>query len=84
MEQKAFGTFTSDAWGDFITGYTPLYTVEGNFVGLLGIDMDPDKYQDDVHGMVMVLIEALIITILATAGLFLYFYFKYAQIEKAK
>jgi len=48
-EQKAFGTFTSDAWGDFITGYTPLYTVEGNFVGL-----------------------------------FLYFYFKYAQIEKAK
>lgn len=30
--QTMLGEFTSDAWGTFVTGYVPIYTVEGNFV----------------------------------------------------
>ncbi|MDD2971095.1 MAG: response regulator [Lachnospiraceae bacterium] len=83
-EQESFGEFTTDAWGTFITGYTPIYTAEGNFVGLLGIDMDPDKYQQDVHSMIVVLMEMFFVTCFALIGLFLFLYFKYTEVEKAK
>ncbi len=60
-EQKGYTEFCADAWGNFITGYVPLYTVEGNFVGLLGIDMDPDKYQNSARNMMFALFTAFFI-----------------------
>ncbi len=33
-----------DEWGDLITGYAPIYTVEGTFVGMLGVDISIDSY----------------------------------------
>lgn len=82
--QEAFGEFSSDIWGDFITGYAPVYTVEGNFVGLLGIDMDPDKYQQSAKNMLVVLFSAFVIFSITMVGLFLFFYFKYIKAKEGK
>lgn len=35
---------TIDEWGDLISAYAPVYTVEGNFVGMLGIDISEKRY----------------------------------------
>lgn len=85
FEQKdAFGTFSEDEWGAVITGYAPVYTVEGNFVGLLGIDMDIDEYQQDVHKMVSKVIVLFFASAVVLFGLFFFFYLKYIQNQKAK
>ncbi|MDD3362156.1 MAG: ATP-binding protein [Hespellia sp.] len=83
-KQKGFTEFSADAWGNFITGYVPLYTVEGNFVGLLGIDMDPDKYQNGARNMMFVLFMAFFIVAIATVGLFLVFYYKYIEAKEGQ
>lgn len=83
-EKKSFGTFSSDQWGDFITGYAPVYTVEGNYVGMLGIDMDPDYYQLSVKNMIGILLIAVGVIILSLTMLFLYIYFKYEKSMEAR
>lgn len=82
--REAFGTFSDDAWGSFITGYAPLYTVEGNFVGLLGIDMDPDKYQANAQAMIFIMFIAFAITAIAMVGIFIFFYFKYIKAKEGQ
>ncbi|MFZ5967292.1 MAG: GGDEF domain-containing protein [Bacillota bacterium] len=34
----------SDEWGTYITGYAPYYDHEGNYLGLLGVDLFLDSY----------------------------------------
>ncbi len=43
-------------WGEYIYDYSPFYTVEGNYIGLIGIDMDikelkktRDKYKEVIR-----------------------------------
>jgi len=43
-------------WGEYIYAYIPFYTVEGNYIGLIGIDMDikelkktRDKYKEVIR-----------------------------------
>lgn len=83
-KREPFGEYSSDAWGSFITGYAPIYTVEGNFVGLLGIDMSPDRYQNSAQSMIFIMIALLTGTILAMAGLAVVFYLKYAKIREGQ
>lgn len=35
---------TMDQWGALISGYAPIYTLDGEVVGVLGIDMGADDY----------------------------------------
>ena len=35
---------TIDEWGGLIIAYVPVYMVEGNFAGMLGIDISIDRY----------------------------------------
>ena len=67
--QNAFCEYGADVWGKFITGYVPIYTMEGNFVGQLGIDISPDKYQSSVRNMIYVLLAAFVATSLVMSGL---------------
>ena len=83
-EKKNFGTYSRDEWGEFITGYVPIYTVEGNYVGMLGIDMDPDSYQKNVFGVVFALTIAFGASAIALTGLFLFFYFKYMKAQEQR
>lgn len=82
--QVPFGELSADAWGRFITGYTPVYTEEGNFVGLLGIDMDPDKYQASAQQMILTLFISFVIVALTFIFLFLFFYFKYVKAKEGQ
>ncbi|MDD2647519.1 MAG: ATP-binding protein [Eubacteriales bacterium] len=85
MQSKAaFGAYTSDAWGSFITGYAPIYTVEGNFVGLLGIDMDPDRYQNSAQQMILFMIGLFFTITLILLSLFLAFYIRYVKAREGK
>lgn len=34
--------FTTDEWGTVLSGYAPFFDSEGNSVGLVGVDMDPN------------------------------------------
>lgn len=51
-ENKESGYFfNDDEWGKQITGFVPLYTVEGTYIGLLGIDLfanDFYKYRQKI------------------------------------
>ncbi len=40
MMKAGFTTSTVDQWGNFVTGASPIYDVEGNAIALLGLDMD--------------------------------------------
>ena len=40
---------TMDEWGSLITAYAPVYTVEGSFVGMLGIDISTERYESIWH-----------------------------------
>ncbi len=80
MERReAFGEFSSDAWGHFITGYVPVYTTQGSFVGLLGIDMDPDPYQASAMHMILLIVILFALTVLLMSALFIVFHRKYAK-----
>lgn len=35
---------SKDRWGDFISGYAPYFDKDGNFLGLIGVDILLDKY----------------------------------------
>lgn len=82
--QKSCGEYSKDAWGEFITGYAPVYTVEGNFVGLLGLDIAPDKFQISAQGMIFNLLGAFLIIAITLTGLFLYFYLKYVKMKDSE
>ncbi|MEG1799010.1 MAG: diguanylate cyclase [Synergistaceae bacterium] len=43
--QKSVTEHTEDEWGNLITAYAPVYTVEGSFVGMLGIDISAERYK---------------------------------------
>lgn len=34
----------TDEWGTFMSGYSPFFDTEGNFVGILGVDIDAEAY----------------------------------------
>lgn len=82
--EKVIAEYTSDAWGTFVTGYVPLYTTEGNYVGMLGIDMDPDQYQKSARHMVTVVLTILLCSIIIMTGLFLFFYSKYTRVHETE
>jgi CheY-like chemotaxis protein len=84
VQQEPFGTFTSDAWGSFITGYAPIYTVEGSFVGLLGIDIEPDHYQASAQRMVALVIGLCAALVVLLCVLFVVFYLKYTRSRESQ
>ncbi len=62
---------SEDEWDKTITGYVPLYTVEGTYIGLLGVDIfatDYYEYRDGVFKLgllIFVLLVTLLIIILS-------------------
>lgn len=42
---------TSDRWGTFLSGYAPIRNSKGEFVGVVGVDITADHYQERLGGM---------------------------------
>ncbi len=43
-DKKPAFLLNTDEWGTYITGYAPYFTKQGEFIGILGVDLFPDKY----------------------------------------
>lgn len=69
--------FNDDEWGKQITGFVPIYTVEGTYVGLLGIDIFANDFYENRQkiavavGIMFVLLLVILVTI------FTFHYFDY-------
>lgn len=74
--EESYGELTGDAWGNFVTGYVPIYTVEGNYVGMLGVDIEPDAYQRGALRFSTFVIAVLTASFILMSVLFLWFYKK--------
>ncbi|MGE5626640.1 MAG: GGDEF domain-containing protein [Solirubrobacterales bacterium] len=59
-----------DKWGTYISGFTPLYSTQGDFIGMLGADIFVDEYvQLLIHRIVVLVMFYLMILILIVAML---------------
>lgn len=54
--RKAAFLLNTDEWGTYLTGFAPYYTSQGEFLGMLGVDLFPDKYYAYVHKSMTVFI----------------------------
>lgn len=62
---------TSSSWGEYITGYAPAYSAEGNYIGLIGVDIYMESYYADVNEYVyMASMFILFNTILGIASIY--------------
>lgn len=80
--REAFSVHSGDEWGEVITGYAPVYTVEGNYVGMLGMDMAVEEYIEAVHRMLLAFIGSYLATTVSLIGMFLLLYKKYLKVKQ--
>lgn len=59
----------SDDWGTFISGYAPFYDSAGDFVGIVGVDLEAQDYADRLLGVKKAALMALIVGLLLAAGI---------------
>ncbi|CCN46025.1 hypothetical protein MADA3029_450023 [Vibrio nigripulchritudo MADA3029] len=50
-----------DQWGSFISAYAPFYSVEGDFAGILAMDLEVSRFQDRLENIERVFDKAKII-----------------------
>lgn len=61
---------TSDEWGDYISGYAPIYDRDGYIIGILGIDLDAKELTDSMDNLYKLIVFVVIIGIvLCTVGI---------------
>lgn len=63
--------------GKIITAYAPMWTEEGNYIGLLGVDVSVDSLDSFKNKVFMYLLMLLIITNVTLAGVLVACYYKY-------
>lgn len=54
--QEAVSVFVSDEYGDSFTGFVPVYTTQGNYIGLLGVDIYYEElrvYTAEIQGALL-------------------------------
>lgn len=73
---------TIDEWGGLITAYAPVYTVEGNFAGMLGIDISTDRYSSIWHKAFSILLAAYSLTFCLFLFLTLWIYRKFSIADR--
>lgn len=57
--------FYQDEWGTYISGFTPIYSTQGDYIGMLGADIFVDEYIELLtHRIVVLALFCLLILIL--------------------
>lgn len=54
---------SSDRWGMFLSGYAPIRNSKGEFVGVVGVDITADHYQERLGGMKRAKLNAIYLAI---------------------
>ena len=76
--------FNSSEWGDHICGYAPLYSVEGTYIGVVGVELktsDFDMYRNAAMEAQIILLAASTLTLTL---LFVYLYLEYRKLQFEK
>ncbi|MDD3336086.1 MAG: GGDEF domain-containing protein [Eubacteriales bacterium] len=76
--------YNSSEWGNHICGYAPLYTSEGRYIGVLGVELQTGDYESYRKQAFMAMGGVLIVSLLLLSLLFLYIYRKYRQLQFEK
>lgn len=74
----------SSEWGDHICGYAPLYSNEGDYIGVVGVELetkDYDTYRKSAMGALAML---LVIATLTLTLIFAFLYTKYRKLQYDK
>lgn len=77
--QKRGYFVNNDEWGNQISGMVPIYTQEGQYIGLLGVDIDSDGFYDYRNNIVLILSLLVAIPSLILIGVFLYIHAYYRK-----
>lgn len=79
-DKKESGYFINhDEWGDQISGMVPIYTTEGKYIGLLGVDVYSDSFYSYRSKVIFVLILLLLIPTAILMIIFIYFHLHYRK-----
>lgn len=72
-------SYMEDEYGKFISGYAPIWSTEGNFIGYLGLDIKMDTYKSYRDKMLVLMGILFIFTTVGLAILFSKKYIKHVE-----
>lgn len=73
-EQKSDVLLSDNEWGNQISAYVPIYTTQGTYIGLLGVDIFANEYYDFTTNINSLTSIILMIVIVLIVSLFIYSY----------
>ncbi len=76
--------FNSSEWGDHICGYAPLYSVEGTYIGVVGVELQTIDYNAYCGNAVRVLGRLVVVCLLMLTLVFIFIYCQYKGIQTEK
>ncbi|MGL5259791.1 MAG: GGDEF domain-containing protein [Lachnospiraceae bacterium] len=80
LEKRETNYFLSESeWGIGITGVAPIYTTEGDYIGLLGVDMFSESFFEYRNSIFFTLVTLIMIPTLFTSCIYLYLYLVYRK-----
>ncbi len=63
MNKKMTYAFYKDEWGSYLTGFAPVYSIEGDYIGILGVDIFLEEYTTLVNKRLIILLIMNIISV---------------------
>lgn len=81
FEEAPTYVFNSSEWGDHICGYAPLLSVEGNYIGVMGVELETQDYAVYCRQAVFALGVLMIVCLLMLSLLFVYIYVSYRNMQ---
>ncbi len=78
-DQESGYFISSDEWGNQISGMTPVYTTEGTYMGLLGVDLYSTEFYAFRNKVIFVLALLIFIPTVIISILYFSFHFQYRK-----
>ncbi len=69
----------SDEWGEYISGFAPIYTTSGQFAGVLGVKIFYDKFIFYTNRMSLMFVAIFVIPTLFALACSIFIYIKYIK-----
>ena len=82
--EKPSYIYNASEWGDHICGYAPLYSEEGAYIGVVGVDLQTGDYEAYCGNAVRMLGILMLVSLFLLGIVFFYIYYqnKTLQLEK--
>lgn len=73
--------YIESGWGDHICGYAPLYSAEGTYIGVVGVELQTSNFEAYQNMAMWAMALPMIISIVVLLTLFLVLYRQYQKIQ---